>query len=345
MNSYYDELYEQPAVLRAALAAYQTRREDLQAWLVDQLQDVTRILFTGMGTSFIATYPALLHLRRHGVDTLAVETAELLYYQPALITPDTLVVGISQSGRSVELLKALEDLPAEVPVLGITNTPGSPLAERANFALTMEAGPERAASTKTYLATLAVLELLACEINGQCFDTAAATVRAAADLAEANLDTWRQQVAQRAAEIADSQAFVYLGRGPSLASAQASALIAKESAKVPTEGCTTAYFRHGPIEIVDERISVTLFSGGAPTRDINHSMAAELAEKGGRVTVIGPAADLPAGITHIRIDPISDRALPLVEVIPMQFMAGMLAERQGYEAGTFRYIGKVTTTE
>lgn len=346
MGTYYDEIYEQPAVLRATLASYQTQRPALRTWLAERLLDVKRVLFTGMGTSFIATYPALLHLRDHGVDTLTVDTAELLYYQPTIIDPKTLVVGISQSGRSIELLRVLKDIPDNVPVLGITNTPDSPLAARANVTLMMEAGPERAASTKTYLATLAVLELLVCDLSGQSFDDAAATVNEAGDRAEASLDGWRAQVSQHADQIADSQFFVYLGRGPSLASAQASALITKESAKLPTEGCNTAYFRHGPIEIVDERISITFFSGSAPTRAINHSMAAELAAKGGRVTVVGPSnTDLPANTTHIPLNDVSDRALPLVEVIPMQFMAGMLAERHGYKAGTFRYIGKVTTTE
>lgn len=346
MNTYYDEIYEQPAVLRAALAAYQAQRPELLAWLMERLQDVTRVIFTGMGTSFIATYPAVLHLRQRGVETLAIDTAELLHYQSAMLDPETLVVGISQSGKSVELLKVLADLADDVPLVGITNTADSPLAERADITLTMQAGPERAASTKTYLATLAVLELLACDFNGECFDDAAATVNEAADRAAAALDGWRSQVAQRTAEIADSQFFVYLGRGPSLASAQSSALIAKESAKVPTEGTNTAYFRHGPIEIVDERISIMMFSGAAPTRALNHRMAAELATKGGQVTVIGPsAAGLPASVAHIPIAPVPDRALPLVEVIPMQFLAGILAEHQGYEAGTFRYIGKVTTDE
>jgi len=87
-----------------------------------------RIVVTGMGGSYHALYPLLMRLVEHGFQAIAVETAELIHYYAASLTPRTLLILVSQSGRSVEIVRLLDMAAGRMPTIGVTNTLGSPLA-------------------------------------------------------------------------------------------------------------------------------------------------------------------------------------------------------------------------
>ncbi|MFC1960876.1 SIS domain-containing protein [Chloroflexota bacterium] len=344
--SYFDEVKQQPAVLRDAVSAFVAQEKALSDWLgAIHETGIQRVVMTAMGSSYNACYPALLQLIEHGITAILVDTSEMLYYQQGWFTADTLLIAVSQSGESVEMVKLLADCPADVPILGVTNTPASTLAQRANFVIEMHAGEEKTVSTKTYTTSLAVLTLLACVMTKGDLAAAAAGIRQVADKIEQTLPIWEEQLSKLVLEIADSRFFAYLGRGPSLASAQMGALIAKESAKIPTQGCSVAHFRHGPIEMVEPGVCIVLFSGAPATREINLLMAEELARLGGTVILIGHIETVPANVISVALPDADDGALPLLEAIPVQLLAGHLAEARGIPAGTFRYIGKVTNRE
>ena len=108
------------------------------------------VVFTGMGSSLFAAYPAQAFLTSVGIRALVWETAELLHHHLRILKPDTLLVIVSQSGETVEVTRLLEHLPKRVGVLGVVNVESSTLGRRANVLLPMLAGRQKSVSTRTY---------------------------------------------------------------------------------------------------------------------------------------------------------------------------------------------------
>jgi hypothetical protein len=105
-----------------------------------------RIVLTGMGASLHAIHPLRLRLVRAGRTAFVVETAELIQAQSALLDARTLIIAVSQSGRSAETVQLLDLVgrSASRPfVIGVTNGADSPLAFRADAKLVLRAGPDR----------------------------------------------------------------------------------------------------------------------------------------------------------------------------------------------------------
>jgi glucosamine--fructose-6-phosphate aminotransferase (isomerizing) len=212
--------------------------------------------------------------------------------------------------------------------------------------LYLNAGDELTVSSKTYTSTLAALHGLAHLLTGKSAELALSELRRTADTIEASLPIWREQAGEIVEQVARKQFFVFLGRGPSQASAMTGALITKESAKLPTEGMNSGQYRHGPIEVTDDRIAVFIFAGLEPTVDLNLALAQELADLKAYVTVIGPVEHPGQNrIPVLHVPGESAWTLPIAEIVPVQLFAALLAEQRGLEAGKFRYIQKVTSRE
>ena len=116
-------------------------------------------VLTGMGSSFHALHPLHVRLIGRGIWSTLVETSELIHHQLELLGPGTLLVVVSQSGRSAETVRLLEAKSGS-PVVGVTNTAGSPLATAADATVFTRAGEEASVSCKTYVAALLALAWL-----------------------------------------------------------------------------------------------------------------------------------------------------------------------------------------
>ncbi|MBK9125843.1 MAG: SIS domain-containing protein [Chloroflexi bacterium] len=344
MNGFLSEIGEQPAVLRATCDALPAQMGGVRE-LSDQLRSgpIRRVILSGMGASFFATHPAQQMLIRLGLVAHCVEASDLLHYQQGLFDARTMLVLVSQSGHSVEIVKLLDLLAKRVPILGISNSDDSPLAQRSTVHVRIHAGAEATVSSKTYTCTLAALHAVARVLAGSTPDIAALT--AAADAIEAGLPVWNSAAGAMVEQMNDAQSILVLGRGASLASALTGALVVKESAKFPAEGMNAAQVRHGPIEMVDERIGAVLFAGSDPQRALTLALANDLRGYGARVALVDhePAPDgmlsvpLPAGL-----DPFVQ---PIAEIVPMQLFGAHLAAKRGFTPGVFRYSKKVTMAE
>ncbi|MDX2139257.1 MAG: SIS domain-containing protein [Chloroflexota bacterium] len=345
MPGFADEIPQQPAALRLTLDSIAPHLGDLAAWRTKVADGkLRRVIISGMGASHFSNLPAQLYMIQQGVETFAIEASELLHYQLPLVTPDTLLILVSQSGRSVETIKLLDALNGRAPTIAITNGADSPLAQRADLTLLMQAGDEKTVSSKTYTCTLALQHILSRALVGQDAEAARMAIYPVADAMEAALPAWQAQASELVARIDGSQTIMYLGRGASQASAMTGALITKESTKYPTEGMNAGQFRHGPMEIVDERIAAYIFAGGERTRAINVGLGQEMARLGGRVMIVGAGEDV-AGATMVRIPTVDDWLLPIVEIVPIHCFAAKFAAHRGYTPGDFRYLEKVTTRE
>jgi glucosamine--fructose-6-phosphate aminotransferase (isomerizing) len=347
MSTFIEEIDAQPDVIIETANAIYGQIESLRPLLVRlRSGNLRRVIFTGMGGSISGVYPSLMRLTAKGVDARVVEASELLYYQGQLLNAETLLVITSQSGRSVEIPAVLEMAQkAGTPVLGVTNTEGSPLHQNSQVVLLMKAGEEATVSTKTYTCTLAALHLLTTALLNEDCVAAFADIRFAAEAIRSNLATWRDHIKTLGNAWADTRFVEFLARGSSFASAATSALIFKESVKLPTEAMNAGQFRHGPLEVVDQRFTGVLFMGDSATHELNAALARDIAGYGGRLALVSRVDMALAGIHWIPLPAVHPALLPLVEIVPIQLFCGEMAVRQGYQAGQFRYITKVTTHE
>ena len=169
-NLYLQDILSEPESLRTALDRYAAQTlTDVAARL--KRGEFSNVVLTGMGASYCAAYPTWLRLTALPIPVSWVETSELLHYAPGLVNARTLLVVISQSGRSAELLSLIsgEEVAHPALLVGVTNDLESPLAQQAQVVLPIHAGPERTASTRTYLNSLATLPFAACPLLETAF--------------------------------------------------------------------------------------------------------------------------------------------------------------------------------
>jgi glucosamine--fructose-6-phosphate aminotransferase (isomerizing) len=342
-NPYVLDILSQPEALRNAL--HRTDLNVLEA-LAERLRtgDIQRVVLTGMGASYWAAYPAWLALVTAGLPAVWVDTAELLHYARGSLGERTLLFAFSQSGQSVEIVSLLDTNTG--PVLAVTNDLQSPLVAVAEIALPIHAEPEQTVSTRTYLNSLAVGQLAACALSGNDPQVLRNELHQTADSLEIYLKDWEKHLEQIQTRLGLPETLAILGRGPSLASAMAGALIQMEAAKFPALGLQTGEFRHGPIEIARPGVHVIVLAGPPETVSANRKIYQDLKAYQAQphwVDCSLPAKpeknDLPAPVVG------GLAGLPLAEIVPLQLLSVHLAQARGIQPGKFNFIGKVTLKE
>ena len=304
--------------------------------------ELGRVVLTGMGSSHLGLVPLHLRLVEAGLSPVSVESSELLYYQRGLLGAGTLLVLVSQSGRSAEILRLLEAVRGpDVVTIGVTNTADSPLAREAAAVVATRAGEEATVSCKTYLAAQMALAWLGEVLAGGDVAAAHAALGAAIPGVEAYLASWRAHLEWLAERLEGVRAVYYTGRGPSLAAACSAGLITKESTHRPSEGMSSAAFRHGPMEMLDADVFLLAFAGAARTRALNEALVADVRAAGARAFLAAEDARDPA----LRLPSVADLARPVVELLPVEMITLAIAALDGREAGRFERVTKVTATE
>ncbi len=299
-----------------------------------------RTVLTGMGSSFHALHPLDLHLINHGFTSIMVETSELIHYKNRFFDPKTLIVAVSQSGQSAEMVRLAEVNRKRSPVIAVTNTPGSALAEHATAVLFTQAGSESSVSCKTYVATLMALKWLGDILCQRDVKRSRRELKHAAPAVAAYLADWKEYALALAHSLKGIRHLFLVGRGSSLAAVGTGALTIKESDHFHAEGMSSASFRHGPFEMLSEETLVIVFSGDAKTRDLNRRLLADIRQQGGRAELIGEKSEQK----YFRLAEYGG-IRPMLEILPVQMVTLALATLVGREAGKFERATKITTTE
>jgi len=331
-GSYYQDLLDQPRALEATVAGLRSAPE-LETLAAGLGRGVfSRVVLTGMGSSYHGLHPLHLHLAGRGIASTMMETSELIHYGRALLTPDTLVVAVSQSGGSAETLHLLDLNRDQAAILAVTNTAGSPLAQRSRACVLTQAGPEHSVSCKTYVSALAAMAWLGDILCREDTGATLADLACAPALVKAFLADLDDRAMALAGELDGIRSLFLVGRGPSLATVGTGALITKEAAHFHAEGMSSAAFRHGPLEMVHEAMHVMVFAGGAATSALNLRLMDEIRGHGGHTSLVDT-------------DPAPARIRPILEILPVEAVTLALAARAGMEAGAFRWATKITTVE
>lgn len=297
-----------------------------------------RVVLTGMGSSLHALYPLNLRLSAAGVVVQWIETAELLAMD-GRGDGEALLIAVSQSGESAEIVQLLSAGRRFEHVVGVTNTAGSTLARQADTVVPLRAGAESTVSCKTYVATLVALHWLGAVLLDESTLTALGETSALAPAMRAYLENVEENVAALADWVRETDSVFVVGRGNSLATAGTGGLILKESTRRHAEGMSAAAFRHGPLEMVGPRVLVLVLAGDERSELLNRRLATDIVHAGGCAAVVSQRA---ATAPVFQLPWVPDRLLPLVEILPVQMLSLALAARDEREAGRFKHATKVT---
>jgi glucosamine--fructose-6-phosphate aminotransferase (isomerizing) len=339
-----DEILEQPAVWRRLLD-----RQSGQVALIAaefRRQQIDQIFLAARGTSDNAgRYAQYLWGAQNGLPVaLAAPSLFTLYRPPRL--RGALVVGISQSGESPDIVAVLEEGRRQNrPTLAITNEPDSPLARIADYVIDVQAGEETAvAATKTYTASLMAVAMLSAAWSME-------PELSAALASVPNLGEQALQVGDRLAELVKHCAAVdrcvVLGRGFQYATAFEWALKLKELAYVLAEPYSSADFQHGPLALVERGFSIfAVATGGEPYAGMFELLSSLHQKHAANLVVLSdqkPALALAQ--SPIALPPgIPEWVSPLVSILPAQLFTYYLTVEKGWDTESPRTISKVTYT-
>ncbi len=333
-----DELHVDPSVLRAA----------------------DKIVVIACGTAAFAGHVAKYAIEHWCRIPVEVELAHEFRYRDPVLTHRTLVVAISQSGETMDLVMAVRHAREQgSTVLAICNTRGSTIPRESDAALYTHAGPEIAvASTKAFLSQVAACYLLGiylAQLRGNLFPDEVATLveqlRAVPDAIQSVVDG-EEEIAALARELAGAPTVLFLGRHVGYPVALEGALKLKELAYIHAEGFAAGELKHGPIALVEPGVPVFVIVPSPRGRDQLHakvlSNAAEVRARGARTIAIAEVGD-DAVLDHadvvIRVPAVPSLMAPLVTVVPLQIFAMEVATAKGYDVDQPRNLAKSVTVE
>jgi glucosamine--fructose-6-phosphate aminotransferase (isomerizing) len=350
------EIHEQPAALRATLSGRLHAGGAVDLSEVD-LTGLERVTIVGCGTSYHAALLGKYAIERLARIPVEVAVASEYRYADPIVDEKTLVVAITQSGETTDTLAAVEaaqDFGGRV--LAVTNTQGSLITREADAVLLTKAGPEICvASTKTFLAQVAALDLLALELartratvpKGELLRLGR-DLRRAPEKVEETLGLLEGRVEEAAHVFEGARCALFLGRGPSYPVALEGALKLKEISYLPAEGYPAGEMKHGPIALVDENCPVVAVLGEGLVREKTLSNVEETLARGAHVLTIAREDDKAARrISRVVLPvPYAPEMLDaLVLSVPLQLLAYRVAKNRGLDVDKPRNLAKSVTVE
>jgi glutamine---fructose-6-phosphate transaminase (isomerizing) len=259
---------------------------------------------------------------------------------------DALVIAISQSGRSPDIVAVVDEARRQgAPTIALTNDTDSPLAEAAEHAVSIEAGPELAtAATKTYTTELLAVALLSVALDGSSA-TEQADLGRIPELMTAALGA-EDEARAIAATHSERTRCVVLGRGYCYATAREWALKLQEMAQLLAVPYSTADFEHGPMALAERGFAVLAVAPSGPPLDAQLDVLERLRDvHGAQVLVLSDSAQARAIDKGLSLPArIPAWLSPLVDIIPGQLYAYHLTRARGLDPDRPRTISKVTET-
>ena len=339
------EILDQPAVLARLLA---TRFDDVRRMVQEVARrDVEFVLIAARGTSdnagLFAKY--LWGIENHLPVALAAPSMFSVYQSPPRLRR-ALVVGISQSGQSPDIVTVVQEGQRQgAATLAITDDPGSPLAQAAQYVIFTDTGTERSvAATKTYTAQLMAIAMISVGLRDG--SEARRELDAVPGLISRALDL-EPVVEQAAASFREMTQSVVLGRGFNYATAHEWSLKLKELAYVMAAPYSSADFLHGPVAMLDRGFPVLVVApSGAVLPDLIPLLRELGLSRGASLLVISndPEALQLASIPLAIPVEMPEWLSPLVAIIPAQLFSMHMAAQKGLDVEHPRGLQKVTRT-
>jgi glucosamine--fructose-6-phosphate aminotransferase (isomerizing) len=341
----FQEIHQQPERLSELLEVEAPAIQGLAQAIQDR--GITNVVIAARGTSDNAGRYAQYLLGGVNGLPVALTTPSLftIYERPPRFAPDTLVLGISQSGQSPDIVGVLEEARSQGQLTAaLTNDPASPLAQQADHAIALHAGDERSiAATKTYTTELLAVAMLSTALSGSVEARQALTQipGLVAQTLQAN-----QDVAQIAERYRYAINCVVIGRGYNYATAFEIALKLKELTYTVAEPYSSADFLHGPLALIEHGFPALMIAPSGRMLAEMQRFVEQLNEREAEVIAITDDAGLAGdALRSLRIAPGAPEWLsPVVAVVPGQLFALHLAYTRHYDPDHPRGLRKVTET-
>ncbi len=352
------EIFEQPLTIKKALLGRYDEDiffEELKL-STDVLKKIKNLWILGCGTSSHAGRIASLLVEDWARLPSSVEIASEARYRNPLISEETLIVAISQSGETADTLAALKETKKyHCPNLGICNVKNSTLARETDGVILLKAGPEiSVCSTKAFTSQIAVLTLFSlylARLHNQLSKSQVKTIFEELQEIPKHIETVLNQlptIQAIAKKYAKFEHFFFMGRGYMLPTAMEAALKLKEISYVNANAYPAGELKHGPIALLHSQFPVVAFCAHKKTRDKIISNLTEVKARGSPVLAIAPSDD--SEIKEIADDVIyvpktRDELAPFSSSVVGQLFAYFIAKERGCDIDQPRNLAKSVTVE
>lgn len=322
----------------------------------DKFLNAKRIIIVACGTSWHAGLIGKRLIEESARIPVEVAYASEFRYSNPIVTPDDIVIAISQSGETADTLAAIQIARERGAfVYGVCNVVGSSIARATDSGTYIHVGPEiGVASTKAFTGQVTVLTMLAIAI-GQLRNTlnkeeTAKTVNSLRQLPELITRTLKlnKQIEQLSGIFTYAHNCLYLGRGYNFPSALEGALKLKEISYIHAEGYPAAEMKHGPIALIDSDLPTIVI---APNDELHEKIVSNIQQvkaRGGAVIAVVTKGDTTiAGIADhiIEIPNVPEAISPIIVSIPLQLLAYHIAVKKGCNVDMPRNLAKSVTVE
>ncbi|MEM9448937.1 MAG: glutamine--fructose-6-phosphate transaminase (isomerizing) [Cyanobacteria bacterium P01_E01_bin.6] len=367
------EIFEQPGVVRSCLDAYlndnwtiESVEDPINLGLSDSIyKDLSQIQIIACGTSWHASLVGKYVLEQVAGIPTQVHYASEFRYAPPPLTPNTLTIGVTQSGETADTLSALtteRDRRSKLApdyharLLGITNRTHSTLARLADCLIDTYAGIEiGVAATKTFTAQLVAFYCLALDlayrrktITPERIDTLLTELHKLPSHIENNLEAQDRVAEELAHEYTETTDFIFLGRGVNFPIALEGALKLKEISYIHAEGYPAGEMKHGPIALLDSKVPVVAIAIPGSVYEKVLSNAQEAKARDAQLIGVVSMNDTDAKETFDKLLPVpeTDELLsPILTAVPLQLLAYHIAARRGLDVDQPRNLAKSVTVE
>jgi glucosamine--fructose-6-phosphate aminotransferase (isomerizing) len=307
------------------------------------IRGARHVYLTGIGSSWHAALCAGTLFNLGASPVYLYDAAELLEF--AEFPTDAVIIVISRSGRSVEIVKLLAKARQRGAIaIAITNSPEGPLARGAQIPIAIPIELDHAISVNTYSTLAAAAGILASAAVGTWSASAAAMLSASFSKTDAAISGWQTQVAD-ATWFAPGAVTYFLARGCSTGSCQEARLLWEEGVKSPATAMNTGEFRHGPQEMIAAGARFGIWIDAERMRGQDLAVARDLRKLGAAVMLIGQDVPEDAGELVFQLPSVPPGWQFLIDIIPAQLAAERLARLSGVDSDTFRYSSFIVEDE
>jgi glutamine---fructose-6-phosphate transaminase (isomerizing) len=355
------EIFDQPKAIADTLIGRLSDNNQIQLdelhMTDDEIKKIRRISVIACGTAYHAGMVAKYAIEKWAKIPVDVEIASEYRYRDPIVDKDSLVIAISQSGETMDLLMAVRHAKAAgARVLAVCNTNSSTIPRESDAVLYTHAGPEIAvASTKAFVTQIVAVYLIGLKLAQVRGELSEQEVRGLYQemlelpgKVEQILETI-EPLRELTRKFTTNNTVLFLGRGIEFPIALEGALKLKELAYIHAEGFAGGELKHGPIALIEEGTAVIAILPTADEHQLDEKMLSNIQEvkaRGARVIVIAAEGAEVVGAEHIiRIPVASPLFQPVLATIPLQVFAYEIAVARGTDVDQPRNLAKSVTVE
>jgi glucosamine--fructose-6-phosphate aminotransferase (isomerizing) len=355
------EIFDQPKAIADTLIGRLSDNNQIQLdelhMTDEEIKKIRRISVIACGTAYHAGMVAKYAIEKWAKVPVDVEIASEYRYRDPIVDKDSLVIAISQSGETMDLLMAVRHAKAAgARVLAVCNTNSSTIPRESDAVLYTHAGPEIAvASTKAFVTQIVAVYLIGLKLAQVRGELSEQEVRGLY-LEMLELPGKVEQILETieplralTRKFSTNDTVLFLGRGIEYPIALEGALKLKELAYIHAEGFAGGELKHGPIALIEEGTAVIAILPTADEHALDEKMLSNIQEvkaRGARVIVIAAEGAEVIGAEHIiRIPVASPLFQPVLATIPLQVFAYEIAVARGTDVDQPRNLAKSVTVE